>query len=115
MKKSGQALIEFVLILPIFIFLILAIIDMGKIIYYKNRLENQINSAIEVYLNDRNQNELETYVKKLDKKFLIDVNYDGDYLEFQLSKPIDIITPGLNLILKSPYNVQVKRVIYDES
>ena len=37
---------------------------------------------------------------------------DGDkYTEIKISKNINIITPGLNLILGNPYKVIVERVI----
>ena len=42
MNKRGQALVEFVIILPIFVFMILAIIDIGKIVFFRNELENEI-------------------------------------------------------------------------
>ena len=47
-NNKGQALIEFVLILPIFIFLIFLSVDIGRILYAKNHLETKLNDAIEL-------------------------------------------------------------------
>ena len=38
-NKKGQALVEFVVIMPIFIMLLISIIDLGNIIYKKYHLE----------------------------------------------------------------------------
>ena len=40
MNRKGQALVEFVLILPIFILMLFAIVDFGMILSKKNELEN---------------------------------------------------------------------------
>ena len=40
MNRKGQALIEFVLILPIFILILFATVDFGLILSKKNELEN---------------------------------------------------------------------------
>ena len=40
MNRKGQALVEFVLILPLFIMLLFAIIDFGNILNQKSKLEN---------------------------------------------------------------------------
>ena len=42
------------------------------------------------------------------------IKEDENYIEFFLEKKVDIITPGLNLIFDNPYNIKVKRVIYNE-
>ena len=40
MNKKGQALVEFIIILPVFIFMILAIIDIGKMLYDKSAMQS---------------------------------------------------------------------------
>lgn len=114
-KNKGQALVEFAIILPIFIFMVLASIDIGKVLYYQNHLESQMDEVITIYEKNASLDEVNTYLKKAYKKESIDINTDNKYLEFNLKKSIDIITPGLNLIFKSPYQVSVKRVITYES
>ena len=51
MNKKGQALVEFILILPVFIFLIFSVYDFGIIFNKKNALENISTDIIELYKN----------------------------------------------------------------
>ena len=46
--KKGQALVEFVIILPIFLFLLLGVIDVGRIMYTKVNLENTISDVVDM-------------------------------------------------------------------
>ena len=57
-NKKGQALVEFVIILPIFIFMLLAIIDVGKIIFIQNRLENKMSNVLDLYRNQKSYDEI---------------------------------------------------------
>ena len=45
MNKRGQALVEFVIILPILLLLIFAFIDLGRIIVCKNHLEGVMSEV----------------------------------------------------------------------
>ena len=42
------------------------------------------------------------------------INEDTSYKEISLAKEIEIITPGLNLILNNPYKLEVKRSIIND-
>ena len=44
-NKKGQALIEFVIILPVMLLLVFCLIDFGMVIYEKNNLENIVSDA----------------------------------------------------------------------
>ncbi len=48
------------------------------------------------------------------EKIKLETNKEAEYRNFTLKKSIAIITPGLNLILGSPFEASSKRVIYDE-
>ena len=48
------------------------------------------------------------------EKIELEKKEEEEYQNFIMTKKIDIITPGLNLILGSPYEAKVKRVIYNE-
>lgn len=113
---KGQALVEFVLILPIFIFLIFLSVDIGRIIYAKNRLETKLNEAVELLEEKKDYDEV---IKLLNKnsstKIKLDIKYKEDkYATVKIINEVDIFTPGLNLILSDPYEVFVTReVIYE--
>ena len=114
MNKKGQALVEFVIILPIFIFMILATIDIGKILYFSNRLENKMDDVISMYEKDINYEEIKQNLNHDVKNANLKITKDEKYVEFIIVKNTDIITPGLNLIFNNPYEIKAKRVVYNE-
>lgn len=113
-NHRGQALIEFVILLPIFIFMLFAVIDFGKILYTKNNLESKMDDVITLYEKEKNLEEIKERMDFSRDKITIEKIEEGEYAHFILKKDVEIITPGLNLIFGSPYLAKVKRVIYDE-
>ena len=107
MNNKGQALIEFVLILPIFILILFAVIDFGIIFNKKSSLENDSVDIINLYKNGKSLNELDELYE--DNK--IDISNDGEYYKFTISTSINLITPGLNRILGEPYVIYVERIV----
>ena len=57
-NKKGQALVEFVIILPIFVFMVLTVIDIGKIIFFRNELENEMSDVIDLYRKKKSYEEI---------------------------------------------------------
>ena len=72
-KKRGQALVEFVIILPIFLFFLFAIIDFGKIISLKNQLESEMDEIIEEYKNDLPYKEITDNLNKNNKNARLEI------------------------------------------
>ena len=110
MNEKGQALIEFVIILPILLFLILMIFDFGNMFYKKSQLENDLDFIVELY-QDNNMEEINNYVNN--NNLVINYNNVGEFVIIELSKQVSIKTPGLNLIFKEPYYVITKRYLYE--
>ena len=110
MNNKGQALVEFVLILPIFIIILFTIIDFGTIINTKNTLENYSIDIVELIKKDEDIDN----IKSLYKNINITITIDNNYKRISLEEPVKIITPGLNRILSNPYMVKIERVIYNE-
>ena len=110
MKNSrGQALVEFVLVLPVLLLLIFALIDFGRIIVCKSHLEGVMNEV-----SNLEDNEISNYLKKDDDyKITYTVN-DGEYRKITLTTKLDLITPGLKNVLSNPYVVKVERSIVYE-
>ena len=52
MNRKGQALVEFIIVLPVLIFILLAIIDFGTLSFNKNKLENIITDVSSMYKNN---------------------------------------------------------------
>lgn len=107
MNRKGQALVEFVIILPIFILLLFAIVDFGMIFSKKNELEN---ISVDVIAMIRNDSDI-VDIRDLYSDVNIDMNSDDKYIKIVISTDVDIMTPGLNRILGNPYNVKIERII----
>lgn len=107
MNNKGQALIEFVLLLPIIIFIIFGIIDFGIIFNEKNTLENNSLDIINLY----NNGETLEDIKEIYKDKSIKVEEDEKYYTLIVSKKINLITPGLSKIFGDPYIIKTERVV----
>lgn len=107
--KRGQALVEFILILPILLLIVFMVFDFGRILLCKMHLESVMN---EVSLIDNDK--IDNYLKE-DKEYEIKYQIKkSDYLTITLESKIDLITPGLKNILTNPYVVSVERSIVYE-
>lgn len=113
-NKKGQALVEFAIILPIFVFMLFASIDLGKIFYIKNNLESRLEDVVTAYQNEKQIEKIKEELKLSKEKINLSIQNEGDYSEFYLKKETDLITPGLNILLGNPYLIEAKRVIYNE-
>ena len=107
MNRKGQALVEFVLILPIFILILFAIVDFGMILNKKNELEN---ISVDISNMIRNNDDI-LEIKEKYPKLIIVTREDNEYIDIEISEKINIITPGLNRVLGNPYTVKVERII----
>ena len=116
-NQKAQALIEFVLILPVLIMFLFSIIDFGTIFIRKCELENKINDAYEAAKSSTDVSTLysniENAINKDNNKYSLELTFDNesDYMNIKLISEVKTITPGLNLIIGYPYKVTVERVI----
>lgn len=111
-NNKGQALVEFVLVMPIFIFIIMAMIDLGNIIYKKYNLENTLDTVVELYRQGESQ-KMAAYaaVENID----LDISsVSNDLTKVSVTKTINIVTPGLNNILGKDYTLSVDRTIFSK-
>lgn len=113
MNKKGQALVEFIIILPIMIFVLLAIVDFGIMSYNKNRLENMIDDVSKMYKNNETTEEINKFIKDNDKDITYQINNKEKYITIKLSKKYKSITPGIDKMFKIS-NIDVEREIYNE-
>ena len=110
MNNKGQALVEFVLILPIFILILFVIVDFGMIVNAKSNLENQSIDIVGFIKNDKSAEEIKNIYNDIE----IEIEEGNDYVKVILYKDIDIITPGLNRVFDDPYKVIVERFVYND-
>ena len=112
MNKKGQALVEFVLILPVFILLVFAFIDIGKIILCKNKLESAMNDVVLMVRNNKNNSDIKKYINsEYDYNISFNIN-SGEYTKIVLNTKIDLVTPGLDKIFNE--NIKIERSIINE-
>ena len=108
MNRKGQALIEFVLILPVLILILFIIFDFGNIFYSKYELQNQSMEIVRLVKDNKTIDDITDIYSKLD----IEINtYKEDYKKITLTKELDLITPLLDNILDDPYLIKVERII----
>ena len=107
MNKKGQALVEFVLILPIFLFLLLAVYDFGMIFTTKSALESNSNDIITMYKNNKELTEIRTLYPDID----ITITNDSEYTKVTIADELKLVTPGFNRIFGSPYKITVERYL----
>lgn len=112
MKSSkGQALVEFVLIVPVLIFVILAIIDISNIVINKYKLEDHISTIIDLYQNNKTD-DINVYC--LNNGLGINYTHVGNYTTIRLEKHVNVMTPGLNNIIGKQMIIDTERTIYNE-
>lgn len=111
MNRKGQALVEFILILPVFILILFAIIDFGIIFNKKNELENMSVDVVTLYKNGKSIEE----INNLYSDALIESEVNNDYTKIKISNDVSVMTPGLNLILGNPYKIIVERNVPNET
>ena len=87
MNRKGQALVEFVLILPVFILILFAIVDFGTILSKKNELENDSIDIVLLINNGTNIDEIKSKYSDLD----IDLKDADKYTEIKITKSINEI------------------------
>ena len=108
MEKKGQALVEFVLILPLVLLILMYVVDASKIISYKTDLETDMNVIVNMYQSNKEQ--LDDYVTI--NNIEISFQNNQDLTTIIIKKQTRYTMPLLNKILGN--KIQTKRVIYEK-
>lgn len=107
MNNKGQALVEFVLILPLFLMILFVIVDMGCIFSSKARLESDTYDIVDLL---KNGTSLEEVRKRYDK-IEINIKIQDSYQIVLTKEDVKLITPGIYRILDNPFEIEVERAI----
>ena len=111
-NKRGQALVEFIIILPIFLMLVFAAIDFGKVIYVKNELSNIMLDVKEMYKKNYTYDNMLALVKQNNEDNKLSItNENNGYIKLEIYREIELITPGLGLVIDNPYKASTELVI----
>ena len=112
MNKKGQALVEFILILPVLLLIVMAIIDIGNIFLNKYDLNKDLDTVTELYRNGKTK-ELGAYLAH-EELALEDKNQNG-MITLTLKKNIEINAPGLTNILGKDYIIKTAKTFYEDA
>lgn len=113
-NEKAQALIEFVLILPVILILFLGMIDLGRIVIRKTELDSLVTDKINIWKNsDTNVNELKGLLEDDNINVKITKNNDTNFVTIDLYESVTFLTPIVSNIL-GDYTIHVKRVIPNE-
>ena len=104
---------EFIVILPILIFILFAIVDYGMISYNRNRMDSIINDISKMYDNNESEDEINNFIKSNDSNLIANITKEDKYINIKLNKKYEYITPGLDKIFNNN-NIEVERKIYNE-
>lgn len=108
MGRKGQALVEFIIILPIFLLIVLSAIDFGNILYQKYRLENSLDYIMELHY----QNDEAKIISYTNNEKIV-FNYDEQANKITIKKKITTYAPGLKLIFPDPYFIEAEGNLYE--
>ena len=108
-KNSGQALIEFVIILPIILMILLYIIEFGRITLKKYELESNMELITELY-KDNKLEEMNNYINS--NNIGIEIRKNNELTTIIIRKNIKTNMPLINRILGN--NIETKRTIYEQ-
>ena len=110
-SNKGQALIEFILILPLFLMIVIAAIDIANIIYKKYSLEAKLDYVVELYENEP-ELKLNNYLKE--ENITLSLNKKNAYTEVILIDNTKVQAPIIKKIIGNNYKIEVKRTIYEK-
>lgn len=109
-NNKGQALVEFIIVLPILLLIIMAIIDFGNIFTKKYSLENDLDVISNMYKEEKHTS-INNYIKE--KNISIEYVKDDEFITINLSRTIKVNTPILNNILGKNYKIRTSKTIYE--
>lgn len=109
-NNKGQALVEFIVVAPILILIIMSIVDISNIASKKMKLENNLDTVVSLY-QDKNFNSIESLSNT--EHFVFNYEKNNDVTTILLRQNIKIFTPFLNKIIGNNYSIETKRVIYE--
>lgn len=111
--KKGQALIEFIIILPILLLLMFGVSDYVRIALLKSDIASLLTDTKELYKEGKTIKEIEEFINENIDASLEITNTNNEYITLTITKEIEFFTPGLSKILGSPYVVSASRSFYE--
>ena len=111
MNKKGQALVEFILELPILLLIIISMIDIGNIFLKKFDLNNDLDTVTTLYENGDMTN-LNNYLEE--ENINLSENSKDDMITLTLSQKVSISTPVIQQVLGNEYEIKTSKTIFKQ-
>ena len=111
MNKKGQALVEFILVLPILLLIIISMIDIGNIFLKKFDLNNDLETVATHYENGDMTN-LNNYLEE--ENINLSENSKDDMITLTLSQKVSISTPVIKQVLGNEYEIKTSKTIFKQ-
>lgn len=111
MNKKGQALIEFILIMPLLLIILMSLIDVGNIFLNKYELGKDLETIEQLYQKG-DKKELLAYAANEDITF--EEEGQNDMVTLKVKKQVNITAPMLTNILGKKYTIEDSKTIYGE-
>lgn len=111
-NKKGQALVEFVMLLPIVIMILFIIIDFAFVFYNKNHLEGVLNDVVLLVENKKSDDEIKDVINN--DAISYNIKFSDNIATIELQEKIDFITPFSDYFFPEKYIISTKRVILYE-
>jgi len=109
-NNKGQALIEFILILPIILMILLYTIEFGRITLKKQELESNLDLIVTLY-NENKKEEINNFANN--NNIIVTYQKTNSLTTIEIKKNINSNLPLINNILGN--NITSKRTIYEKS
>lgn len=114
--QAGQSLIEFALVVPLLFLLIGGIIDLGRIMYIYMEQNMATQEAVRLGGLGKSDADIRSFAYNYrgitdPSKLVVEISpadtvrKSGDYVTVTLKEPVTYVTPFLNDILPSPYEI----------
>lgn len=111
MNKKGQVLVEFILVLPILLLIIISMIDIGNIFLKKFDLNNDLETVATLYENGDMTN-LNNYLEE--ENINLSENSKDDMITLTLSQKVSISTPVIKQVLGNEYEIKTSKTIFKQ-
>lgn len=111
-KVKGQALIEFVLILPILVLFLFAIVDFGRLFYEKIQLEDRVAICLDVLRKKGDYEEALMVLNRGQKEeATLNIEHYEAYMVVKVESKFSFLTPGLGKVLGDSYQIKIERTV----
>lgn len=110
MNKKGQALVEFILILPVLLIIFISMIDVGNIFVKKYELSKDLSYVSTLYQNGEKEKALAYCAKE---NIVFSEEKEDKVVTITLKKDIDINAPFLTSVLGKKHQIEEKTRVFE--